>query len=320
MTTASAPHIAPGYSCEGQFRVPLRLEDVPRDELGAGTRITPGTVLGALQLARTGELVDLDPGRFHGMPRHPLSPPFQITTYRTPQGVRNEGDIADLLPAENPDNTTWIDELIIGTVHCGAHIDGLSHVTVGPRNEWYGGASADNDLGDFGPMRSDGRVLPPVIARGVLLDVPRAKGLPELPAGYEITADDLRKTAEENGVDFHDGDVVLVRTGLMQHWPFTLPLEGNHAGIIPEAAHFLVERANPVAVGCDNMGLETREKPDGRSNAVHIELLVRRGIYIMEWLYLEELARRGVSSFLFLALPLKIQGATGSWIRPVCVL
>jgi kynurenine formamidase len=298
----------------------LRLEDVPPEELGAGARLTSSSVLDALRLPRTGELVDLDPGRFHGMPRHPLSPPFQITTYRTPRGIRNESDIEELRPSANPDNTAWNDELVIGTIHCGAHIDALSHVTAGPRDEWYGGASADKDLGDFGPMRGDARVLPPILARGVLLDVPKAKGLAELPPGYEITARDLREAAEAAAIEFEDGDVVLIRTGLMQHWPATLPLQGDHAGIIREAALFLVEEANPVAIGSDTVGLETPEKPDGRMNVVHIELLVRRGIYIMEWLYLEELARREAYISLFITLPLKIQGATGSWIRPVCIL
>ena len=63
MTAESAARIAPGYSCEGPFRVPLRLDDVPPEELGAGARITSRSVLDALRLPRTGELVDLDPGR-----------------------------------------------------------------------------------------------------------------------------------------------------------------------------------------------------------------------------------------------------------------
>jgi kynurenine formamidase len=52
----------------------------------------------------------------------------------------------------------------------------------------------------------------------------------------------------------------------------------------------------------------------------HIILLVRHGIHIMENLFLEDLARDQVYEFLFVGLPLKIQGATGSPIRPVAVV
>ena len=74
-----------------------------------------------------------------------------------------------------------------------------------------------------------------------------------------------------------------------------------------------------MAVGSDTSGFETRELVNGRPNTVHIHLLLERGIYIMEWLYLESLAAAKAFEFLFIALPLKIQGATGSWIRPVCI-
>jgi len=52
---------------------------------------------------------------------------------------------------------------------------------------------------------------------------------------------------------------------------------------------------------------------------VHIFLLVERGIQILEMLNLEELAREKVYSFLFVVIPLKIKGGTGSPIRPIAV-
>ncbi len=77
------------------------------------------------------------------------------------------------------------------------------------------------------------------------------------------------------------------------------------------------------AVGADHMSWDTdgRVDPDlGVSLPGHIILLVRHGIYIMENLFLEDLARDQVYEFLFVCLPLKIQGATGSPIRPVAVV
>jgi kynurenine formamidase len=303
----------------GKFRVPLSLRDVSKQELGAGVLITPESLLAALTIPQRGEMFDLDPGRFNGMPRDPLSPPFHVVSHRTPHGVRAEGDIDFLRPEVNPTGTAWIDELVIGTIHCGAHMDALCHVTRGDRGEWYGGFTADKDLGDFGPLKADASKLPPIITRGVLLDIPRAKNLPELPAGYEIQASDLRDALHKQGVELRDGDVVLIRTGLMQHWPDDISWERKQPGIVPDAARFLTGY-NPVAVGCDTSGLEAHEEPDGLPNAVHIHLLIEHGVYIFEWLYLEELARAEEYEFLFLCLPLKIQGATGSWVRPVCIV
>jgi len=49
------------------------------------------------------EVFDLDPGRFNGMPRDPLSPPFQLVTHRTPRGIKNKEDIDLLRPEANPE-------------------------------------------------------------------------------------------------------------------------------------------------------------------------------------------------------------------------
>jgi kynurenine formamidase len=53
---------------------------------------------------------------------------------------------------------------------------------------------------------------------------------------------------------------------------------------------------------------------------VRVHLLVESGIHIIECLNLEELAAAGVREFLFVAIPLKIRGATASPIRPVAVV
>jgi kynurenine formamidase len=49
-------------------------------------------------------------------------------------------------------------------------------------------------------------------------------------------------------------------------------------------------------------------------------LLIENGIYLFEGIYLEELARERVYEFLFIALPLKIQGTTGSMLDPVAIV
>ena len=54
--------------------------------------------------------------------------------------------------------------------------------------------------------------------------------------------------------------------------------------------------------------------------SVHVHLLVRSGIHIVECLNLEELSESGATEFLFVAAPLKIRGGTGSPIRPYALV
>ena len=75
-----------------------------------------------------------------------------------------------------------------------------------------------------------------------------------------------------------------------------------------------------VLVGGDNESLERNPSPDPENpHPVHIELLVQRGIHIMELVHVEDLARDGVHEFLFICLPLRIKGATGSMVRPIAI-
>ena len=300
------------------YPMPYHVEDVPDSELGAGRLINPEGIAAALSIPTHGTVFDLEPGWFPEMPIHPKAPPFQLLTYRTPRGFRIQKDVDSFRDEINPTGTAWIDELILGTAHCGAHIDALSHVTCGVPGEWHGGGSVEADLGDFGPTKSDASKLPPIIARGVLLDVAGYVGVEELPERYRIGATDIEGTIADQGAELRQGDVVLIRTGHMRRWPEGIMFTSGQApGMVLDGAQALAER-KPLALGSDTTGFETRPE-SGVPNTVHMYLLIENGIYIMEWLYLEELASARAYEFLFIALPLKMRGATGSWIRPVCV-
>jgi kynurenine formamidase len=84
-------------------------------------------------------------------------------------------------------------------------------------------------------------------------------------------------------------------------------------GCKPESSSFTPQETYEVQPPPDS-GVPATPQP------VHTLLLIEHGIYIMESLDLEELARDRVYEFLFVALPLKIRGATGSWIDPVAVV
>ena len=126
------------------------------------------------------------------------------------------------------------------------------------------------------------------------------------------------------GVTVGRWDVVLIRTGYMSLWPDTERMAAHQtAGPDISAAHWLLERG-VVATGTDTETYEVQPAPDpgptGNPQPVHTLLLIQNAVYLMESLDLEALARERVYEFLFVALPLKIRGATGSMVDPVAVI
>ncbi len=281
--------------------------------------LTPEQVREALGLAATGRIYDLDCERFPGMPLFPGHPPFQVMAYRTPRGLDNQGDQEWI--ADNDVNFHWQSEMVMGTVHSGTHIDALSHITCGDDHGWFGGGSAERDLGDFGPLRDDATDIPPIVARGVLIDVPGFRGVDALEAHTPIGADELREVCQHQGVDLHAGDVAVVRTGYLSGWPDPVFIAAHEqAGIDRDAALWLVDQG-VVAVAGDTESLEVLPSTvPGNPHPVHIALLVERGIFILEMVNCEQLARDRVYEFCFMCLPVSIRGATGSMVRPIAIV
>lgn len=290
------------------------------EEQGPIKDLGPAELLAALSLAKEGKLYDLEVERFRGMPLHPAHPQMEIVAFRTPQGIQNQKD-QEWLNEKNAENMAFISDLIVATVHSGTHVDALAHVTVGEDNHWYGGNKASEKLGDHGPLVCDAAAIPSIITRGVLLDVPGHLGVPVLDKGQGISAEELRAVADAQGTEIKPGDTVLVRTGYVGLYPDAEQM-AEHAGpgIDKSAATWLVEQG-AVAVAGDTEALEQSPCAEPENpHAVHTVLLVENGVYIMEMLNMEELARDKVYEFLFLALPCKIRGATGSMIRPVAIV
>jgi kynurenine formamidase len=169
--------------------------------------------------------------------------------------------------------------------------------------------------------------MPPVVTRGVLIDVAGAKGQGPLPGGYEIGPDELKAVLARQGVDVQPGDAVFIRTGIMSLWG-----EAGHdkaklaphdsAGINVAAAKWLVEDKGAVLIGADTSGLECVGKcwKPGEFYPAHVYLLVAQGVYIGEFHYLEDLAKDKVYEFLYMNATNKIRGAAaGFTMRPAAI-
>ena len=210
----------------------------------------------------------------------------------------------------------------MGTVHSGTHIDALSHITCGDRSGWFGGGSAERDLGDFGPLRDDATDIPPIITRGVLIDVAgpprcrrarRARGRSEprscVGAGSPGHASCARATSP------------WCAPGYLSGWPDADFIAAHEQAGIDRDAALLAGRTGRRGGRRRHRSLQVLPSTvPGNPHPVHIALLVDRGIFILEMVNCEELARDRVYEFCFVCLPLSIRGATGSMVRPVAVV
>jgi kynurenine formamidase len=302
-----------------QGRSRARRLRVEKDEKSQACHVAVGSVLRAISLVKSGSIYDLECERWNKMPLWLGHPPFQVLSYRTPHGLRVSGDHPEFLGQNDP-RMGWFSEMVIGTVHSGTHIDALGHITTGDDAHWYGGMNEAEDSGDFGLLRGDACAIPPLLTRGVMLDVASYKGVDVLPKGYAISLDDVQGTLSRQGLQIEKDDVVIVRTGYMGVWPKAECADVYGSGITWEVAAYLADRG-VVVVGADTESLEVVPSVDPTNpHPTHIELLNKRGVHIMEMVYQEELARDQVYEFLFVMSPLKIRGASGSLIRPLAVV
>ena len=256
------------------------------------------------QIPANSRVFDLAQPYFVGMPHHPAHPPFLFSL------VKQHGDYVG--PARN---SSASDALAMGT-HVGTHIDALCHFSCG--GKLYGGEEAAAVQSYAGGLeRHSIDTIAPILRRGVLLDIATLEGGPPLPADFEILPAQMEAAVRSHGVEISPGDVVLLRTGWAAFFHdaprFINEARGPGPGL---AGAQWLSRQGVHAAGSDTVAFE--KVPDA-AMPVHVHLLVDSGIHIIECLNLEELARERVYEFLFVALPLKLRGATASPIRPVAL-
>lgn len=252
-------------------------------------------------------LIDLEQPRHQGAPIHPahMPPGYAFMLHRRHQATTAE-------------RRTSASGVLITSEHAGTHIDALSHQAEDLK--LHGGLAAEQVQTPFGFSQLGAETLQAIVARGLLIDLVRHRGGPVEPARW-IGLEEVQEAAAAQGVRPASGDVVLVRTGNGRNWGDAARYRKG-AGLAAAVSSWLAG-AGVLAVGADNLAWDWTGERDpelGVTLPGHVLLLVRAGIYIIENLMLEELGEAGVSEFTFVCLPLKIQGATGSPVRPVALL
>lgn len=282
----------------------------PADEIGTLNMMTDASRLDVLKQVAGGKVYDLGVDLFVGMPTccAPFGDPtFQIWMTHTPAR-----DTAKELLSYSGDAVSMY-------THTGTHLDTLNHF--GLHGKIWNQVSADDALGVRGWSKSGADKYPPIVARGVLIDVAKSRNVAHLPTSYAITVADLQEALKKQGTTLRPGDVVLTRTGLMTLWPDPAKYRlADQAGLSLEAAQWLVEGQKAMLLGADNFGVESFPSKDPDNFVpLHTYLFAERGVSLLEALWLEDLAKDQVYEFLFIASPLKLRGGTASPIRPIAI-
>jgi kynurenine formamidase len=217
----------------------------------------------------------------------------------------------------------WADDAVTMYLQAGTQWDALSHIFYG--GQVYNGRPSS--VIDESGAHSAGidKQHDKFVGRGVLLDVARLHGVPSLPSGHAITTEELEGAEKQGGIEVTEGDMVLVRTGLMSTWKssgdwseFMKPQPGLHFS----CAKWLHARG-AAAVAADNTAVEASSSASGLYAPFHMLALRDMGLPIGEYWYLEDLAADcagdGVSEFFLVAQALPFEAALGSPTNPIAI-
>ena len=290
----------------------------PNDEIGRLNLMTPKSQAAVLSRLAGGQIYDLSVEYFIGMPSWQAAgdPHYRMWMTHTPNGTVID-DPLNLGRTMNQ-HVSYTGAAISMYTHMGTHIDALNHF--GLDGKIWNGFSAAEHAGDRGWQVAGAENIPPIIARGVLIDVAAAKAVEMLPEGYRITREDLVGALLKQKTSLKEGDVVLIRTGRMQHYENAEAYMANPPGIGMAAARFLVEENGAMIVGADNLSFESfPSELDTDYVPVHTYLLAEQGTPIIELAYLEDLSEDKVYEFAFIGGSLKLRGADAAPIRPIAI-
>ena len=282
------------------------------DEIGAANYITPQSVLAATKLVKMGQTHPLGIVVEPGMPAFP---PRSVSLQIVSPGQHNGRDLTKDFgwPAVYNDDLA---QLWFGV---GPQLDGLGHL--GEKNLYYNCNHAFDFVTLTGLTKLGTDKVPPMVARGVLIDMAKHFKVESMAPGQAITPADIDAAMKAQGVQIRQGDVVLFHTGYTdaklksdpKTWVSTQPGLTNAAAV-------QLAKMNPMAVGADTWGLEAvPPAPGDRVFYGHVTFLKEHGIYILETMNTGRLAKESVKEFMFVLGQARVKGAVQMMINPVAM-
>ena len=285
----------------------------PADERGTLNLITADKMRQAAALVKAGVSVSLaaledpngdDPAGVYG------GTPYKMTMHVEDWAQRGSSQEFSSPPAED----------LALSAHGGrSHIDALSHMFHNGRG--YNGITYRDVTEEGAAKGSVHQMRNGIVTRGVLVDLPRLKGVPYLDADVRIYPEDLESWEQETGITVSAGDALFIRIG---HWA-RLRATGDRsrrAGFHPSVIPWLKQR-DVAVLGGDTSHDPRPSEHDVGPLPVHWFAMVFLGMPVMDYLELDPLgeiaAQQRRWEFLVTIAPMPIQGATGSPVNPIAV-
>jgi kynurenine formamidase len=281
------------------------------DERGTLNLLTPEAVVAAAGLVRAGETLTLS------LPldtRPALDNPEPAIHRMTTLGDAEAG----------PGSLRFAKDFIgLDYHHEGhSHIDALCHAVLD--GALYNGRPQSSLTVEGAGADAIEALKDGLVARGVLLDVPRLREVAWLEPGEHVLISDLEGCEREQGVSVGQGDVLLVRTGHSRRRAEVGPWDTSRAkvGLHPTCARFLADRG-VAALGSDGNNDTAPSASAGIDFPIHALALNAMGLHLLDYLQLDDVAaaceRNRRWEFLFAAAPLWIPGGTGSPLNPTAI-
>lgn len=280
----------------------------PDDTLGAINNLSPAKVVAAARLIKTGKSYAL------GVPTGRDTPAYGPRTYQLTVTQLSDGTGATL----GSNKATGNDDLMNLWMGIGSQIDGLGHM--GADHVYYNDTHASEFVTTEGLLKFGIDALPPIVTRGVLLDMTKHYGANPVPEGTAFNRKEIDAAAASQGVSLEKGDVVLFHTG----WLDVAESDpkrfmSGQPGLGLGGARYLAG-LGVVAVGADTWALEVLPSEDPKMIfPVHPELLAENGVYILENMDTRALAADSASEFLFVLGQPRFVGAVQAVINPVAI-
>ncbi|MEO6330090.1 MAG: cyclase family protein [Ginsengibacter sp.] len=179
---------------------------------------------------------------------------------------------------------------------------------------FYNGVPAAEMRNPYGLQKLGVESVKPIITKGIFIDLAGYKELNTLPEDYLITMSDIRNTLVKEGLkesDIEPGDALLFNIGWWRLWPGKKTVEGKPAYADKEVIEWIIAK-RPSMIGSD-------ASLDGPEFHLHEELILKNGIFNLEFMNFESIQSEKQYKFLFLLTPLRLKGATGSPCRPLAI-
>jgi kynurenine formamidase len=289
----------------------------PDDERGTLNYLTPSRVQAAAALVRSGRQVTM------AIPMNTVAGPDNPSpvTHHVVQG--HDIDIGS-------STVTFATDYVGLACHgdCHTHMDALCHIAY--RGQVYNGRPAPEVMTSRGATALDvTSYATGLVGRGVLLDVPRYRGVPWLEPGEAVTRAELLAVEAAQGVRLGEGDILVFRTGhharrlALGAWNNDYPPAGEgKAGLHVDTIEWMHER-RIAAFLPDGDGETVPSAVAGMLYPIHALQITAMGMFASDSLQLEDVAvaceQEGRFEFMAVGLPLRLPGATGSPWNPIAI-